>query len=767
MSDEKSSPAAKSETDWGAALIAQGEDRQAKLEKAATDLRVEMEQLAAEIRGLVLVQPPQELLGYLWSQFFTAIALGDSEKPASDNTDAINKFQFVLEYIHAVWSSHTGEFATDGFDQAKATELEEKCEKLRTTAMFYATASSQLGTPSEFGDVSSDIEFQAKSAWVMIRGHRYQVLEEEFFQFVLAPHETALHAAYGIGSDEIAKGIQSIADSFRTGYGGAVEKMHTRWSACLDTMESEGLPMEAAIEKMKAADSDFSTEMGTVFLDLFRGGICNLSTHTKLPEALLQDLSYEPGAETEFFAPGDYCGTPYRTLPARIKPVVHLSDGYYATDGQFVRDSAYRAVQRGVIARKPEYREGWNKNQKELIESAFQAIFSNQLKDAELFKEVYFKDRTTGEWVETDLVGILDDTLFNVEAKAGVLAMHSPATNLDRHIRTIRELVVKAYRQCKRFLDYLGSGDEMPIYRLKDGKYEEVRKLRLKDFRRVLPIGLTVESFTPFSSMCKQIPELAPIAGSFPFVSMSVDDLFVLKRFLPTTGELLHYLEVRQAVAGLPRVMVFDETDHLGAYIKRNRFDQDMKEQLEKADMATWDGFSEVIDEHFTGEDWEKKPVPTQEYPAEIAEILRALDHSRPKGWLETDAYLRNFGSEARDKLDSVLKDLKSSLKKHPVRRFLYGNEEPIQIYLSCALGQPSIHDVQHHGEVACLIAKTSNIKVLILDCEANGKIRSARTNRIKAPPIMRADYSQLAAEAERLKSRSIIGTKGKKPKKK
>ncbi|MGJ5180802.1 hypothetical protein ACQR16_26575 [Bradyrhizobium oligotrophicum] len=141
--------------------------------------------------------------------------------------------------------------------------------------------------------------------------------------------------------------------------------------------------------------------------------------------------------------------------------------------------------------------------------------------------------------------------------------------------------------------------------------------------------------------MCKQIPELAPIAGKFPFVSMSVDDLFVSNRFLPTTGELFHYLEVRQAVAGIPKAMVFDEIDHLGAYIKRNRFDQDMKEQLETADMATWDGFSEVIDEYFTGDDRQSKPVPTQDYIRQrsLKYLARLTTHVRKDGWKSMRIY--------------------------------------------------------------------------------------------------------------------------------
>ena len=68
------------------------------------------------------------------------------------------------------------------------------------------------------------------------------------------------------------------------------------------------------------------------------------------------------------------------------------------------------------------------------------------------------------------------------------------------------------------------------------------------------------------------------------------DDLFVLNRFLPTTGVLIHYLQVRQSVGGIRNANLFDETDHLGAYIQQNRFDMTLREQMDGgADMVVWD----------------------------------------------------------------------------------------------------------------------------------------------------------------------------------
>jgi len=742
-------------TSLGEALVAQGEDREKKLQEVVGKLQAEMELAGARIRDLVLAQPPTTLLGYLWSQFFVA-ALKHHRDHSNDkgpDRDLIRRSQFVLEYVHAVWSGHKDSFAEGQLDETKAKELLAECDKLSGTMMHYAMASTQPKGTNELGDASGHIEFQAKSSWVLIRGHRYQVLEREFFEFALAPHNEALMKAYSVGSAQVAAGMQSIADTIRAGYSDAVGTLFERFEQTHGLAEAEGISLGEAIQKIKEKDASAAPEMENALRDIFSGGICNLSRHTELPELLLADIGYQPGQEEAFYADGPLKGTPFRTLPARVRPLIKLNDGYYATDGQFVRDSAYRAIQRALIARLPDYREGWNKNQKEMTETAFSKILATQLKGARFFDEVYFKDVATGTWVETDLVGLIDDILFVIESKAGVMAMQSPATNFESHVRTIRELVLKAYRQCKRFLDYLASGRDMPIYRLRDGNYEQIVKINIAKCRFVFPIGLTVEAFTPFSSMCKIIPEIAPIADKHAFISMSVDDLFVIRRFLPSAGELFHYLQVRQAVAGMPQAMMFDEIDHLGAYIVRNRFDQDMRQQLESADMLMWDSFSDRVDRHFEQENWETDPVPHQSYPAGITEILEVLDRQRPEGWLAIDSTIRDYDEESRIRLTSTIEDLIGTLRANRVRRVLFGNNSPIQIWLTCEQAQPTSAEIQRQGEIACLVAKTSKVSVLRLQCAEDGTVLGARCFRVAGPTILSLDYPALVAEADRLRA--------------
>ena len=743
------------ETRWAKALMDQSTDRKAHLGEVTDKLRIRMEAQSIQVRDLIITQPPVQLLGYLQAKFHTDFSAAHDEADETarlKQKELIKTYQFALEYAHAVWCCHARLLdESSRFHEHKASELFQALEVLERTTGMYCMASTAATADSGQRRASSDTEFHAKSTWTLIRGHRYQVLEQEFFQFVLAPHSEALQAAYGMDANAIAAEMQAITDSMRLGFSEAAGIIKKG----MERAEIAGLDFQAAVTKLRERDDPFAKQMSDAIQDLFYAGICNLSRHTKFSVPLLEDLSYLPGANAEFFADGELKGTPMRTLPARIRPGIRLSNDYYVTDGQFIRDSAYRAIQRGLLNRNPSYREEWNRRQKNLVERAYPTIFRGQLDGATIYSEVYFKDLITDQWVETDLVMALVDVLFVIEAKAGVMAMHSPATNFDRHERTIQELIIKAYEQCKRFLEYLASAAEVSIYTRSNSEFVEVGRLRQRDYRFIFPIGLTIESFTPFSAMCKEFPEIRPLLDKHPFISMSVDDLFVLTRFLPTTGGLLHYLEVRQAVAGIPRAMLFDEIDHLGAYITKNRFDIDIQEQLKEANIVVWDSFGNVVDKHFEGESWSSSIPPHQGFPEELAAILLALDEHRPGHWLSVDAHIRNLGGEARTNFARVLSELKPTLRQYPRRRFLIGGGDSLLLVWLCRRGsEPPPAEMRYHGEAACLAMNALEMLALIVSLERDGAISSVDCGLFDTPSPTQPNYPTLMQEAERQRSR-------------
>lgn len=730
-----------------------------KLRKRSDEFRIKMEKISLQIRDLILAQPPIQLLGYLWAQFHMKVLFhldqdGEDYRP---DKELISEFQFALEYIHAVWSCHANLANNDTqLDETKVKLLFETLNELKNITMLYCMASSIKTDKSQESRGLSDMEFHAKSTWVLIRGNRYQVLEEEFLKFVLKPHRVALKIAYGMESDEIAAGIQSIANSIRSGFNAAIHTIYEYVTKATASTRDSQFELSSAIIEMIQANDKFEPEMKQAIYDMLYGGICNLSQHSNFTMPLLEDLSYLPGENEEFFADGDFVGTPLRTLPALVKPGIKLGDEYYITDGQFIRDAAYRTIQRGLLTRLPNYREQWNLQQKSLIEQSFPVIFGKQLADAIIYSEVYFRDTRTNQWAETDLVLIIDDVLLVIEAKAGVMAMHSPATNFDRHERTIRGLIVKAYEQCDRFLRYISSNVSVPLYNLAGEGYAEIARLQLRDYRMIVPIGLTVEAFVPFSSLSKELAEIQPICDRYPFVSMSVDDLFVLNRFLPTTGELLHYIAVRQEVSGISNAMLFDEIEHLGAYIENNRFDITIREQLKESDFVMWDSFGDVVDRYFENDNWASSLPPRQEFLSEVSAILDAMDRLRPSGWLKIDSHIRDWSSSARNNFSNLISDLKATLTLHPARRFIFGDDKPLQVWLCRNDFEPSHEEIKYHGQVGCLTLRVPELFLIKISYNSDGEVARLECGLIVGPLVLQSDYEELVREAERQRGRMV-----------
>lgn len=729
-----------------------------KRKETAASMLKEMEAIAARMRELIVTMPPHDLLGYIYAQYMMK-AMADQraseEKREEDGPDdLINENQFLLEYVHAVLASDAAP-SEMAFDEVQCTELFELGRKLRELAMFFAMATSADTKNGVFGPDTADIEFRAKSTWVMLRGNRYQVLEEEFYRYVLVPHNDVLIEVYGVGAADIAEGFQAMANATRSGHADAIMEMSKQFEEAQSFAAAQDKPLEGVIEAWVATNAEQSQVAMQAINDMFRGGIANVSCHTKLPPTLLADLAYRRGEETEFFAAGDFAGTPYRTLPARKKPLIQIGLDYYAIDPCFTRDAGYRALLYNLLQRKPEYKKTFENRQKAMSEAAFADILADQLPGATVFQEVYYKDPASKQWSENDTLILIDDILFLVEAKAGAAAtIASPALDFGRHAQSVQDLVLKAYKQCERFFSYLNSADEVPLYRLIDGKHEECGRVRRSAYRVMVPIGLTVESFSPFSAYCKELPQVEPLLGKHAFVSLSIDDLFVLKRFLPTPGSFAHYMEVRQAVAGMRQAHLFDEFDHLGAYLKKNRFDQEIADQLKdgKANMLVWDGMSDMVDRSFEGEYWENRPFPTQNFPEEVLKLLEVLDATRARGWLSVESYIRDLGEEGRKNLAKILSDLRKTLSQHPARYFtLSGDSKPLFVWLQHHDYQIDWTKVNDKASAAALAVKASNVIGVVAEVSPNGTYHRAQSFVVHIPAVRTEENAYIYEDAARM----------------
>ncbi|MEW8687320.1 MAG: SEC-C metal-binding domain-containing protein [Candidatus Thiodiazotropha sp.] len=731
--------------------------------EAVAILLKDMEVTASNMRSLIVSMPPKDLLGYIYAQYIMKmLASNDTTSVESDSdnpNDTTYENQFLLEYVHAVLASDTAPNEVK-FGEEQCGELFELSRKLQEQAMRFAIASSAGTENTDFGPDTADIEYHAKSTWIMLRGNRYQVLEGEFYRYVLAPHDDILKDVYGIGANEIAEGFQDMANATRSGQANAIEEMMKQFEAVKGLAAKKKKPFKDIVKAWVTANTDQSDAVRLAIDDMFRGGITNVSRHTKLPPKLLADLAYQRGEETEFFAEGDFAGTPYRTLPARKKPLIQLGSDYYAIDLSFTRDAGYRALLFNLLQRKPKYKEAFNDRQKIMSEDAFPDILTNQLPGATIYQEVYYKDPATRQWSENDTLVLIDDVLYLVEAKAGAAAtIASPEFDFKRHAQSVQDLVLKAYTQCERFFNYLNSADEVPLYHRVAGNYVESGRVRRSDYRVMVPIGLTVESFSPFSTFCKDLPQIKPLLGKHNFVSMSIDDLFVLKRILPTPGIFAHYMEVRQAMAGIKHAHLYDEFDHLGAYITKNRFDQDIADQLKDSDLnlVIWDGMSDIIDSCFMGENWESNPIPTQDFPDEVSKLLGALDTTRTPGWLSAESFIRNFGEQARNNLAKALSDLDKTIEQHPARYFVFALEsQPLFIWM-----QNSVHDIEwekinNKASAIALCIKSPDVFGVLVVVSKGGIYNKAQHFKVDVPSERTEENAHVFDDAKLMSQRTI-----------
>ncbi|MEH2510557.1 hypothetical protein V1291_001911 [Nitrobacteraceae bacterium AZCC 1564] len=96
----------------------------------------------------------------------------------------------------------------------------------------------------------------------------------------------------------------------------------------------------------------------TALRDRFAGAmfgfdIFDVEKNTALPKALLDALSYSPGEDAEFFAPGEFAGWPLRIWPVMRRPFIRLNGSTYCFDIFSLFDNIYRALRRIVVELEP------------------------------------------------------------------------------------------------------------------------------------------------------------------------------------------------------------------------------------------------------------------------------------------------------------------------------------------------------------------------------------------------------------------------------
>ena len=288
----------------------------------------ELRRICDEIRWEILKYSPQQLIGGLWSTMLMSLISkfddgGDGSLPnvSSDEKHVL----FAMEYLHATYAAESvpDPETTLPVDEAVLKGLLELSEKAITHVFRFGFASMA----KQFGDKTANfhsLQSTILTNWVLIRGRRYQVMEEEFFSYVFQPHDDVIQELYGVTASNLAEEIQSAVSAVREGIDRARSEITQLMLETSDQANASGLDMAAFMEGNGNFTEEDRKRAASAFDDMMFGGVFNVSKQTNIPQDLLDDLCFEAGSEGQFLDGSDYAGTPLQTLPARVKPLIKI-----------------------------------------------------------------------------------------------------------------------------------------------------------------------------------------------------------------------------------------------------------------------------------------------------------------------------------------------------------------------------------------------------------------------------------------------------------
>ena len=563
----------------------------------------EIDVLVASIAAQIVRLPPDRLLQRGWWEY-TAMIVGLGGRDASDSEKlaAARMVDYVQSVIVSVKpEQYAAEVSDEDWNKLKA-DIETLFQRLTLGYQMCLTAHRRAQDP-QLDMQLEEFRFRAETLWLNIRGKRYQLHERQALLDVLAPHSDILLKLFGLDATALAAEFDKILNRLTHGLmdiGTDMKELHTKSMARLEELipQHPDLNFRALMAKVLEDDNLVAQRdrfAGAMFgLDLF-----DVGKNTILPKVMLDALSFSPGEDTEFFAPGEFAGWPLRIWPIMRRPFIRLNGSTYCFDIFSLFDNIYRVLRRIVVEFEPAYKETWNERQQEASEERPFNYLLRLMPDARVYRPIYYRWKVgdgPAQWHEADGILIYEDHLFVIEVKGGAFTYTSPANDLDAHLASLRALLQAPARQGSRFVDFLESASEVSIA---DAEHKEIARLRRSDFRHVTVCTITLDAFTALAARAQHLAPLGIDVGQRPLWSLSLDDLRVYAELFDNPLIFLHFVEMRVKASRSDKVDLNDEMDHFGMYLQENNYTQFAEELSENADKMQFDGYITPTNEYF------------------------------------------------------------------------------------------------------------------------------------------------------------------------
>jgi hypothetical protein len=675
--------------------------------------------------------------------------------------------RFIVEYLQSMVCAvaphaRQSEQPNDAEWAALTTDIASLLNKITSEYFMTHTAWAKLNDPS-FDERRESFSVQAQLYWLGVRGDRYLCHDIPHFRDLLSPHDTQFSHLFGVSSNEVVHGIDQIISKFSRGPRdafAALDDFQTKtldaFQQFVDSTDATGTPADLMDKVIHA--NGWEEWRDRVLDDAMGYGLFDVEAVTGWPRTLLDCLSWQPGEDTSFLAPGPFCGWPLRVLPIWKRPFLKIDGRYYSFGIYQLTDHGYRILQRTLISLDPAYKETWNARQKDVSEALPLSLLGRLLPGATVYQSVYYQWSTgsagTKQWCEADGLLIYDDHLIVVEVKAGAFTHTPPSSDFPAYIDSLDALLRKPSVQTDRFCAYLGSKPQVTIY---DSEHCPIGTLEHKSFRSITRCCVTLDQLTEFAARAENLHELGVNVGNSPVWTVSVDDLRVFADVINNPLIFCHFLEQRAAAFSSPALQTDDELDHLALYLSHNHYST-YAEDFQFETPVHWHGYRGSLDKYFSGKiSGEPNELPSQPIPIRLKEVIDVLALGRFPGRCKAAAWILDMGGDFRTQanalIDQVLEEQQKVGRPKPAT---CTGDVPVTFYCSIDGGvRPDDRLVRMHTLATLHLAHESERLALRLDYSLDKRLQIVT-------PVFFSDKDIEAVDSDELKnySQRLVGNR-------
>ncbi len=285
------------------------------------------------------------------------------------------------------------------------------------------------------------------------------------------------------------------------------------------------------------------------------------------------DAAFPPEIVAVFYSlsirPGDLSGQTvdhvYLDNPIWRRPYVRLAnDDLFVPLPQLIYSFPFAIVE-GLIAGHPELKTAYEDARASYLEEKTVELVATGLPSGTVYRGVEWVDPDDGKIYENDVVAVVGNFLFVIEAKSGGLKDVARRGGILSLEKNFKELFIEPSEQAGRLQRYINSAQREVQLRLKSTGAPI--NLQIDKPKIVYGFSVCIEHFAALTSAKTYLKSLGLVGDDLVWSPvLSLGELYMIIKYLDSEVSLVHYLTRRST---LEQVFDFhaDEQDLLSTYL--------------------------------------------------------------------------------------------------------------------------------------------------------------------------------------------------------